>query len=60
MNKKTKDLLCIAAAVIALAAVIFFAVKYWDDITEFFKKVKEKTAKKASFTDEEYQDFADI
>ena len=60
MNKKIKNIICIASAVIAVAAAVYFAVKYRDKIAGFFARIKAKCEDKVSFTDEEYQDFADI
>lgn len=59
MNKTVKTILCIVAAVAAAVAVICAVVRYRDQIVDFLTGVKEKVAKRR-FTEEEYEDFADI
>jgi len=59
--KDKKRIFGIIAAVIAVAALVAAIVYYRKEIAELINTIKEKvSAKKAGFTPEEYEDFADI
>jgi len=59
MDKKIRMVICIASTVTAIAAAVYFAVKYRAKLDAFFARFAKKNEKEA-FTDEEYRDFADI
>ena len=59
--KDKKRVFGIIAAVLAVIAVVAAIVYYRKEIAALFGVIKEKIdARKANFTPEEYEDFADI
>ncbi len=66
MKKNNADLikliLTIVAVVAAVAAVVTVIILYKDKITACIASIKEKLPKKneVAFTEEEYEDFADV
>lgn len=60
MNKTIKLILCIAAAFAVAAAAVYAVVRYKEQILDFFGKLKEGCGVSKKFTNEEYEDFADI
>lgn len=60
MNKTTKMIVAIASALAVIAAAVIVIVHYREQISAFIAGIKEKFEPKESFTNEEYEDFADI
>ena len=60
MNKTVKTILCIISVIAAIAAAAFVVIRYKDEMCAFFEKIKDKFSRKSRFTNEEYEDFADI
>ena len=61
MKKIVKAVLWIIAIAAAIACAAYVIIRYEKQITEFLGKIKDKfTSGKRKFTNEEYEDFADI
>ncbi len=60
MKKVIKAVLCIMAIAAAAACVAYLIIRYQEQISEFFCGLKEKFGKKQEYTNEEYEDFADL
>lgn len=60
MDKKTRNILIIVGAVLAVAAAVAAIIIFREDIKKFFSKLFEKVQPKKKYTVEECEDFADI
>lgn len=64
MSKKLKNILIIISCIFVVAAAVAVCIYYREEIKEFFlgimAKFKKKEEEAVSYTDEEFEDFADI